>query len=165
MHYLLQWTIILFMIDSKLYPRYPEEIVVSYLSPDTKEEAQLVRLKVSNTAYNYKIRIANRYQSAIYHDIQTFVWSPDSKHFYLLVERQDGKIMVVQDGMEHYSDFDKTNYPIWSNDSRQLVYWGWTSRNKEFTVMWNGAPIKKYQGITSLFFDKNNRLVVEGTEL
>lgn len=160
------WCLPLFvwlMSTARLARPYPEEIIARYPSPDFKEEAQLVRLTVSSTTYHYKIRILHRYESQAYLDVSIFTWSADSKHFYFVVERYDNQAAVVYDGVEQYTAFKMVSRPIWNADNTQLAYWGWDG-NKEFTVMWNGFPIRKYKGIINLFFDTHGKLVMEGEE-
>ena len=142
-----------------------ERIAVAYPNPVSIEEAQLVRQEVGNM-YVYRIKIGARYISNAHRDITFFRWSLDGKHFFFIAEDKN-QYLVVQDGQEHYRSFDFIGQIQWSDDSKQLAYFGIVNRGREeerWIVMWNGIPIKILKTVNNLFFDEQHLLCAEGEE-
>src|SRR3989338_8133791 len=94
--------------------------------------------------YIYRIKIATRFRSDAYSDITFFRWSPDGQHFFFIAENKN-QYLVIQDGQEHYRSFDFIGQIQWSDDSKQLAYFGIVGRGRSEArsiIMWNGIPIK-----------------------
>ncbi len=72
--------------------------------------------------------------------------SPDGKSFAYRGTNKDGKVIMIKDGMEIWSEFDVTLYLRYSPDGKSYAYVG--QKHWKQTMVKDGVPWKEYEGVS-----------------
>ena len=88
-------------------------------------------------------------------------FSPDSQRFAHAVRRKN-KETVTRDGKEGKA-YDDVFYPLFSPNSKSLVYWTRTADRKTVSVVWDEKVVGRMTGEAKLAFSPDSRQLAWGT--